>query len=1513
MNSTNIFLGMNSDVARIYQNEKEYLSCKNMRPVTTLGGSNGSLVNIKGNECQITFPLLRSVYKLAIVLNEIDDEIDPGTIEITVNVGFSQTTGTITIDGNTTTSDIKDYLALLPSYYDGTYTGEERFTTAYNSEYIYIYQNPYYTGCEPDTSYTPVITITQLSGTSTVKFIDSNNVLTTTQTAHIPASTSPLVIIGSTFINETIYLFTCGTTSSSGLGQIWELEYDQPTSATSVKLLYNNYVNFTKEFPIPPTAAVGRYEVPTVQRIYWSDNNNPIRSVNVKDPNLFAVEPEIMNMRPSVEMNIPTLQGISDSGAVTGLATWATYQCAYRLTKFNGAITNYSPLSNMVYLTPTAIAPFGVDNFSSLSGDSSIAINKSIHWEVSGVDTNFDNIEFVILIRTYPNTEDFTAYKYETIPISGNETILTTFTNDSSAMEEISMEEFLIDNTSFTHCKTIEQKDNRLFFGNVRSTLGDYLETFDTRVYRFGTGSDINTVKVKARETDTTVTTFNISDPTDYDFIDETDDNIPVYNLDLDGEHDSNYDETFKYQSDGVTIGGTGPNISFKFGNLLIRSDQQHESPVTSGGTDEGTSRDVVGTVSYPHGFRVPGTTTDTPLDNSNGDLSYYSNLAPNQKFYTRRYKQTMGLEYFSGNFRTGQHNEIYRYGIVFTSKQGTKYFAKWIGDIKFPNYSDSVASGLEGYTDNNSVCSDFRSVFVDASGAYCNIPYIQFEVNIPSELANIISGYEIVRVKRNEEDRTICSHGLINQVALAGGSDNSTQLPSSHYLEDPSLETDYLDPSTSLVNAYGWGSSRVITFHPFKDVVDRSTNSYSNSDRLIVTERYKYTTPSGAAYISPSTLIVAVEERYAITKFYTLSEFIYKNSTYEDYQSIGISEAQFVDKGADSNSLSVTGDIYKNYNIDSGGDSSSVGCATIVIGTTDTVEFQDFGNGTDDVHSSPSNDSNSKIFGIHYKPSRLKNQYGGRTYAARNNSEYISTGAFYTVTEAGTTTINVFGGDMFHGILNIQKAIKNWSGPLPSAAQKFSQTWYFATQSYYNLDLRNGIHVNRDLNTDDGNGASDNDEYAYDSYYSYENVAVTYVPKPLLFNETSSFFNRVCWSNVKINGETSDSWVVTPTDNVYDLEGNYGPINALITLKGNMYSIQDRALAVLLVNPQAILQDPNGTNLVMGNGETLDKHQYLALDAGTKHQWSVSKSSDAITFIDANKRKIYMFNGQSLTPISDTKGQRGFINKVLHGDILTTDNPIIATGIVTTYDYLNNEFLYTFHGEGISGGEPVAEQYTLVFSDITGAFSAHYDFKPYIYINNNNIFYTPLAGSNDNNRTKLYLHNVGNYCEFYGTIYPSSVKTVINKNPLNTKVFDNLSWLTESIEDNEEYWDDITDLTGNTNSDNINHLDDTIKRIRCYNEYQNTDWVDMDQTAITGNLRKTEQGFNTYVPRNKVNYDTFPINTTSIFSPAVLTKTEFGERMRDKHMVVDLEYDNETGNRFILHNLSSTFRVSDR
>ena len=1590
MESINMFGGMNSDLSSFIQNTEKYLKALNVRPVTDLGESNGALTNVRGNNCEIQFPTLRAVYRFAVTTSSANP-VTNSNVKITINgvesVFFE-------ISSFSSISNIITAIKGMSNCYNNPIALNPTFAIAYDDDYFTIYQNPSHTLCSNSDGISPEITVTQSGGSGDRFFISYVNTSdakiamtanpTNTPLPFINAVTSySLAIIGSTHIEGNFYLFTVPTTNPTAIGQIWSLTYSPLSTndsafTTKLKLLYNNYLNFSIDYPIAPTAVIGRFEIQSIQRIYWSDFNNYVRVCNVVDENLMVVDAKTINIIPQTSLTVPTLKKITTGDVVNHLNNLSNYQCAYKYFKSNGGQTNFSIPSNIVTVTKDPINYFmGTSpKYCSLSGEPHSGINKSITWEINEVDNNYDTIKFYIIINS---SGTFKIYEYDEQVIGDVSSLETTFRNDSALMTEISLSEFLIENNSFTSAKTIEQKDNRLFFGNVKNSFENLINNFDTRTYRFRNEAGHYD---KAGYVNNGVSLYQnplVLVP------EKQDDVIPVYNLGMslidDPDFLTNY--LYKWQRNYESpntltpkIGGTGPNISYEFGNELFASDASVYEPLFNAETNAGTDGDLDASLQYyKYGFRKAGTKTDTACSFN----PFFKNISPNnsnfdQKYYTGDFggqggaKNTIGHDYLNGNFRTYERNEIYRFAIVFKSKTGYSSFAKFIGDIKFPDYDDPCPvenrAKPSGASNPNFNCPDFRKMWVVTNAqanyyapetAYSVVPYIKFNVKIPKELADLISGYEIVRVQRKDQDKTIATNGIINQVSeISGGAHGQLRMGTV-----PSISPweDLQDPNTAM--SYSGLTNRghpyIIAYHPFENLCDGNNNLISPGDRLIPTDGYVQT-HVGKSNPTNTTFTYLQNDPNYIKKFYQkgIPNPVKMDKTTTANQFI-IFNSEYITKGAES---SITHDnmkyINKNFYPESGQqanwylNSSSDGSPTILIelqnGTNVTpvggqpqtnatpIVFQDYfnsGHFAAAVTYQPGY-LKGKLYVSHFKPNNLKTQYGGRTFFSKSSNEYISTGALRKVddlnfdTNVGgvkTYSIKTFGGDVFFGILDIHKAIKRWTdqGTVPNN-YKHSQAWFLPYTSTYNLDLRHGSHVNFNLNNDGGGGASVYDEYSYNKTYSNENNLKTYFAEPFVFNETTIFKNRIYWSSVKINGFTSDQWTNIPTNNFYDVDGNYGGINALITLGQNMFFLQNNAFGRLLINPVSVMTDANSSQLrltnILGDSSTLDKHFYYSVNIGTQHQWSVAKSGSAITFCDINTNKLYLFNGESLDPISDSKGHRGFMNKVLHNRIRITDNPIKYNGILSTYDFKNNEFLYTFLNKGylIIGDEPALfdEKYTLAYSDLIQQFSSFYSFTPYIYINNNSIFYSPenyTVGSSV--RAKAYLHNEGIYGSFYGTVYPSEVKVLVNANPSVTKAFDNLSWQTQSTKINYTYYDEINNafasITG-SDSDNQIYPTDTYSKIRVYNQSQNTDWVTTSLTPITGNLRKLEKSFNMQTPRNKFNN-----NGSSIFNPAALTISSFGDRLRDKFITVDLSYANSLNNRFIMHNLKTSYRVSDR
>jgi hypothetical protein len=455
MESINSFSqGQNSDQSKTILNKETYLQALNFRPLTELGSSNGSLVNIKGNECKLTFPDLQPVFKIEVIQAE-SDIANP--TDITIN----GVTDSIDILNTTTGFDLFTFITSnFPECYQytGTTIATKTFAVAYEDNYIVIYNQPVYQDCiTVPASVAPTIVLTPDEDDGTralLYFINQNAANSLTQNTanpYVAGCPSSLVKpIGSTFILNDIYILTATDNPTYGPagapneipsndelkfgGAIWKLNIDDITKQHTLTLVYSNNLDFTKYHPIPPSAITGRYESIDIKRIYWSDNYNKIRTINTAAPQLMALNPSQLSIIPKVEFVQPTLKSITDSG---GSLEAGCYQLAYRLSKVLGSVTNYSELSAPIYLTVNAEStPFY--NYEGLLGGTS----KTITWHLSNLDMTYDQIETIVVYKSSASAVPvITSMGLTNI----TETKDITYSNASStSYSEITLEEFFI-------------------------------------------------------------------------------------------------------------------------------------------------------------------------------------------------------------------------------------------------------------------------------------------------------------------------------------------------------------------------------------------------------------------------------------------------------------------------------------------------------------------------------------------------------------------------------------------------------------------------------------------------------------------------------------------------------------------------------------------------------------------------------------------------------------------------------------------------------------------------------------------------------------------------------------------------------------------------------------------------------------------------------------------------------------------------------------------------------------
>ena len=377
---------------------------------------------------------------------------------------------------------------------------------------------------------------------------------------------------------------------------------------------------------------------------------------------------------------------------------------------------------------------------------------------------------------------------------------------------------------------------------------------------------------------------------------------------------------------------------------------------------------------------------------------------------------------------------------------------------------------------------------------------------------------------------------------------------------------------------------------------------------------------------------------------------------------------------------------------------------------------------------------------------------YGGFTANARKNSVYYSFGNYREKT-SGNQSISVQDGDCF-----------------------IQQFRYNAAKTYYSPEVRYGPNmstiyvfpVETDIDIDHELGWSSKYQSAEPNSYIQDDAAVLrgytqsepcYVANTAYnINETARYFTgqdkddlenvnydyRVCYSNQKQNNESFDSWLSFKSANYIDVDTRYGQITDLRLFKDTLLFWQDNAVGVLSVNERTIIQDANDTNIILGNGDVLQRYDYLTTEYGMKpNQYVDCQSNTTLYWWDGYRKEILSYSGgQSVTPMNKLKTIDNYINS--HDEFTY---PSIA------YDVKYNEVLFS-----------VVESYTLAYSEVVQQFISNYNVQFKHRFN----FYDKLMLLDD---TKMYEWNKSPQ---NSTLIPY-LKFVVNPQTLYNNIYDNM------------------------------------------------------------------------------------------------------------------------------------------
>jgi hypothetical protein len=539
----------------------------------------------------------------------------------------------------------------------------------------------------------------------------------------------------------------------------------------------------------------------------------------------------------------------------------------------------------------------------------------------------------------------------------------------------------------------------------------------------------------------------------------------------------------------------------------------------------------------------------------------------------------------------------------------------------------------------------------------------------------------------------------------------------------------------------------------------------------------------------------------------------------------------------------------------------------------------------------------------VNYKRDVHASQYGGQTFESREGniaipaSDVITTAATPYTARSGDTFITIF--DVTTQLFDLAQTSTN----------SLNENVFVALESSINTELRHdrssskaALDTNHQLlqetagKWEDASGSiydQTTSLYQYNTVYSQDSTAKFYINIPSSVSTETEFDCMVRVSKAKINGESQDSFTLFPINDFIEVGTNKGEVNSIQVINDKLLFWQENAFGILSVNERSLIQDSGGAALVLGTGGVLDRYDYISESIGATAAKHITPSQTGVYWLYTKDRSVYRFT-QNLQSVSKSKLIQSWLDEQL------SPTQLGYNIIRATYDTRYNQVLMSFYNTDSAEGT------TLVFDETIDAFTGFYDFYTYNFIPHQ---YGLLTTSHLHSADMLFYHNsqLKERCCFYSDIpagaavaestHPtpsfvdSTIKVLFNDNYGIIKVFDDFAFSSTSTVDDVE----------------INN--NTFSSIRCYNNYQNTDYCTL--TYLT-NLERDEREWTTFVPRNAV--DSVYTGNPDIFDAGNIDKTRtFKERIRDKYMITDFTYTNTSNRRFVVPYVAVKYRISPR
>mgnify|MGYP003638234002 FL=1 len=1234
-------------------------------------------------------------------------------------------------------------------------------------------------------------------------------------------------IIGTKELRDSALIIT---TDNNGWDCFWELT-NLNNGDFDLNLLYMGDLSLSSKNLVQ---ILYNYENSIIQKIYFVDGAHQLRFLNLRQSKLNGDRDNLVDLSASAidvvstfTFSQPEVTGVVSGGSHTS----GMIQYSYGLYILNGAQTTVSP--------PSILVP--IDKGDGLGGgEVNEILGRSVNIKITDIDTKFTHIViYSIKYTAYNENPEISIITDQEIG-SFDEFL---FTDDGNADRSISLEAFVFLGASPIIPKHIATKDNRLFPINIKEQIFDV--ELDMRSYSFNDaqvsmvldGAYLNGSSVAGR-------LVNASNYV-----------VPPKNDSINADYD-----VYKYQSDGVTPGSEGKYVKIESIQTSMSDDLSEELQFLK---DRELYRFAIKFYNRRGQTADPIWMSDlrTPQGNLEGNYNqlkvtlkpeFYTWLGTASNFQSEDDKP-VGYKIIRAD-RTLTDQTIYAQGMI------NPMVANYINNGK----ETTLASRKAAVNGNDSdiipsmtrmfetmapfvACKDYHELAWDstADSSFQDLgrgrAYEGFKAAASSDfraqnfqhnrLMQFFSPEVLFRNNEIDASYKINIVGLMKQDYVANWSTETNPLTA-----DSNQETKFLNGITSSTTGVSTqvinGAANTLSDQGFYG----PTNSENHRSTHQVYRRftggfYPPTTTSTEweVYGSPELTQVGAD----FTAYNNDSALRYGNSL----------KTMRMDNWVDSE------DVRKDAEQTiKGCNTNGAKCITFAEGTSDLSFPVDSRKSIEQLYQAAGiSETKGVLLAEFVKDSSLLyigGIYGGFSYEAKSNASYIDIGVF---TEIGTNTVTIESpGDTFVNTFTFTKMAKDDTEVTSRDLNVICEIVSIRLETTVDVKNRN------DLSLDNWDNRW---QPRYAEYQEYNNV---YSQQPTLVKSTDTgskikkiqeFDGRLMASKEKIPGEFIDSWTDFLSNESIDLDGKYGPINAVVNLRDEIFCLQDTGVAKIAINPRAQTVTDDGITLELGTGGILHDYAYVSTTTGCINRWGVITSENAFYFIDLINKGIMVFDGSRVGRLSDAQGFHHELLNRMNYERLSLDNAVNGFGVSLGYNPVNSDVYFSFLQSG--------DSFTLCFNEKISAFVSYYDYVPAWYINKGSVLIT-----SDPTTTSLWEHFKGIPNNFYGSIYKSSI--TLHVAPAGNEI----------ILNGASYKMELTDSNG------VEVPNQGLTGVRVYNEYQDSGLVPLN---LRRNVFKKFRNWKINFPRDMNSRD----------------------RVRSAWGFAEFSFNNPDGNKLILHDIT--------